>query len=120
MVALVIIVLDECLNIGLKCAWQIVIFQQDAVLHGLVPALALVLRLRMGWRASDMLDTCDWARDLWLRAKHQRLRDQMALTPDTLIYSGSGLPNDFAPLAILNFQEACKLRGITANRLNTQ
>ena len=55
-VAPVVILLDECLNIGLKCAWQIVIFQQDAVLHGLVPALDLALRLRVSRRAADMLD----------------------------------------------------------------
>ena len=55
-VAPVVILLDECLNIGLKCAWQIVIFQQDAVLHGLVPALDLSLRLRVSRRAADMLD----------------------------------------------------------------
>ena len=51
-----IIVIDECLNIGLKRTWQVMIFQQDAVLHGLVPAFDLALRLRMGWRAADMLD----------------------------------------------------------------
>ena len=55
-VAPVVILLDECLNIGLKCVWQIVIFQQDAVLHGLVPALDLSLRLRVSRRAADMLD----------------------------------------------------------------
>ncbi len=54
--ALVIIVLDECLDIGLKRAWQIVIFQQDAVLHGLVPALYLSLRLWVGRRAANMLN----------------------------------------------------------------
>ena len=55
-VAPVVIVLDECLNIGFKRAWQIVIFQQDAVLYGLMPALDLALRLGMGGRAADMLD----------------------------------------------------------------
>ena len=56
MIAPVVILLDECLNIGLKRAWQIVIFQQDAVLHGLVPAFDLALGLGMGGRAADMLD----------------------------------------------------------------
>ena len=51
-----VIVLDECFNIGLKRARQVVIFQQDAVLHGLVPALDLALGLGMGRRAADMLD----------------------------------------------------------------
>ena len=54
-VAPVVIPLDECLNIGLKRAWQVVVFQQDAVLHGLMPALDLALGLGMGGRAADML-----------------------------------------------------------------
>jgi hypothetical protein len=45
MVSAMVILLDECLNIGLKRAWQIVIFQQDAVPHGLVPAFDLALDL---------------------------------------------------------------------------
>jgi hypothetical protein len=55
-VAPVVIVIDECLDIGLKRARQVVIFQRDAVLHGLVPAFDLALRLRVGRRAADMLD----------------------------------------------------------------
>jgi len=51
-----VIVLDECLNIGPKRAWQVVIFQQYAVLHGLMPALDLALGLRVSRRAADMLD----------------------------------------------------------------
>ncbi len=58
MIAPVVILLDECLNIGFKRAWQIVILQQDAVLHGLVPALDFALCLGMGGRAADMLDAC--------------------------------------------------------------
>ncbi len=42
-VAPVVIVLDEYFNLGLKRARQVVVFQQDAVLHGLVPALDLDL-----------------------------------------------------------------------------
>ncbi len=56
MVSAMVIVLDECLNIGLKRAWQIVIFQPDAVLHGLVPAFDLALCLGMRGRAADMPD----------------------------------------------------------------
>jgi hypothetical protein len=33
-----VIVLDKGFDLGLKRAWQVVIFQQDAVLHG--PVLA--------------------------------------------------------------------------------
>jgi len=57
-IAAVVILLDEWRNIGLKRAWQIVIFQQDAVLHGLKPALDLALCLGVGGRAADMLDAC--------------------------------------------------------------
>ena len=56
MVSAMAILLDECLNIGLKRAWQIVVFQQDAVPHGLVPAFDLALCLGMGGRAADLLD----------------------------------------------------------------
>ena len=53
-VAPMVIVLDERLYLGLKVAWQEVIFQQDAVLEGLVPALDLALRLGMERRAPHM------------------------------------------------------------------
>ena len=55
-VSAMVIVLDKGFDLGLKRAWQVVIFQQDAVLHGLVPALDLSLRLGMGRRAADMLN----------------------------------------------------------------
>jgi hypothetical protein len=45
-VALVVVVLDEGLDLGLEVAGQEVVFQQDAVLQGLVPALDLALGLR--------------------------------------------------------------------------
>ena len=45
--ALVVVVLDERLDLGLEVAGQAVILQQDAVLHGLVPALDLALGLGM-------------------------------------------------------------------------
>lgn len=46
MVALVIIVLDERLDLGFEIARQVVVLQQDAVLQGLVPTFNLALRLR--------------------------------------------------------------------------
>ena len=49
MVTLMVVVLDEGLDLGLKVAGQEVVFQQDAVLEGLVPALDLALGLRMAW-----------------------------------------------------------------------
>ncbi len=44
-VTLVIVVLDERLDLGLKVAGQEVVFKQDAVFQGLVPALDLALGL---------------------------------------------------------------------------
>ena len=46
-VALMVVVLHERRDLGLEIAGQEVVFQQDAVLHGLVPALDLALRLGM-------------------------------------------------------------------------
>ena len=45
MVALVIIVLDEGLDLGFEVAGQEVVFEQDAVFEGLAPALDLALGL---------------------------------------------------------------------------
>ena len=47
MVSAVVVVLDEGLDLGLKVAGQEVVFQQDAVLQGLVPAFNLALSLGM-------------------------------------------------------------------------
>ena len=46
-IALVVIVFDERLDLDLEIARQEVVFQQDAVLQGLVPTLDLALRLGM-------------------------------------------------------------------------
>jgi len=46
-VSLMVVVLDEGLDLGLKVAGQEVVFQQDAVFQGLVPAFDLALGLRM-------------------------------------------------------------------------
>ena len=46
-VAVVVIVLDERLDLGLEVAGQEVVFEQDAVFQGLVPALDLALGLGM-------------------------------------------------------------------------
>jgi len=54
MVAVVVVILDEGLDLGLKVAGQVVIFQQDAVLHGLMPAFYLSLRLGMKRRSAHM------------------------------------------------------------------
>ena len=50
----VIVVFDERLDLGLKIAGQEVVFQQDAVFRGLVPALDLALRLGMERRTAHV------------------------------------------------------------------
>ena len=50
----VIIMVDEGLDLGLKIARQEVIFEQDAVFEGLVPALDLALGLRVHGGTADM------------------------------------------------------------------
>jgi hypothetical protein len=44
-IPLVLIMLDKILNFGLQRARQVLILQRDAVLHSLVPAFDLSLRL---------------------------------------------------------------------------
>ena len=46
-IALVIVVFDEPADASFKIARQVIVFQQDAVLQRLMPALDLPLRLRM-------------------------------------------------------------------------
>ncbi len=53
-VALVIVMLDERFDLGLKVTWQEVVFQEDAVLEGLMPALDLALGLRVERGAAHM------------------------------------------------------------------
>ena len=54
MIALMIVVLDEPIDLGFEITGQIVVFQQYRVLQGLVPSLDLALGLRMLGSASDM------------------------------------------------------------------
>ena len=51
MVAPMIVMIDKCFEV----AGQEVMFQQDAVLEGLVPALDFSLGLRVVWRAARVL-----------------------------------------------------------------
>ncbi len=53
-VALVVIVLDERLDLAFEITGQEIVFQKDAVLQGLVPALDLALGLGMERRAAHM------------------------------------------------------------------
>ena len=55
MVALMVVVVDEGLNLCFEITWQEVVFQQDAVLQGLVPAFDLSLCLGMIARATRVL-----------------------------------------------------------------
>ena len=55
-VAAVVVVGDERRDLGFEIAGQEVIFQQDAVFEGLVPALDLTLGHRMIGRAAEVFD----------------------------------------------------------------
>ena len=54
-VALVVVVLDEGLDLLFEIAGQEVVFQKDAVLERLVPAFYLALGLRMEGRTAHMV-----------------------------------------------------------------
>ncbi len=56
MVAPVIVVLYEGRDLRLEIAWQEVVFEQDAVLKGLVPTLDLALGLGMIGSPTGMID----------------------------------------------------------------
>ena len=53
-IALVVVVIDEPADAGFEIARQVIVFQQDAVLQRLMPALDLALGLRMIGRATNM------------------------------------------------------------------
>jgi hypothetical protein len=46
-VSMMIIILDECLDLGFEVCWEVLIFQQDVVLQRLLPPLNLALGLRL-------------------------------------------------------------------------
>ncbi len=50
----VVVVIDESPDLAFKITWQIVVFQQHPVLHGLMPALDLALSLRVEWRTANV------------------------------------------------------------------
>ena len=54
MVALVVVVFDEGPDLTLKITWQVVVFQQNPVLHGLVPAFDFALGLWVERCAANM------------------------------------------------------------------
>ena len=55
-IALGVVVLDEAIDLGLQGTRQIIVFQQNAVLQGLMPPLNLTLGLRVVGGAADMGD----------------------------------------------------------------
>ena len=55
MITLVIVMIDEGFDLGFKITGQEVVFQQNAVLQGLMPALDLTLGLRMLRRTTRVL-----------------------------------------------------------------
>ena len=54
-IAVIVVVIDKEADLLLQIAWQVIVFQKNAVLHGLVPAFDLALRLRMEWSAANVL-----------------------------------------------------------------
>jgi hypothetical protein len=54
-VAMVVVVFDEGGDGGFKFPFEEVVFEQDAVLQGLLPSIDLALGLRMHRRAANML-----------------------------------------------------------------
>ncbi len=62
MIAGLVVMLDEGCDLPFEILRQIVVFQQDAVLQGLVPALDLALCLRVIGRAANAACPCRRAR----------------------------------------------------------
>ena len=54
MVAVVIVVVDEAIDVRFEIAWEVVVIQQDAVLQRLMPALDLALGLGMVGRPTHV------------------------------------------------------------------
>ena len=57
MIALMIVMGDEVVDLGFEITRQVIVFQEDSALEGLVPALYFALRLRMIGPAADMAHT---------------------------------------------------------------
>ena len=54
MIAVIVVVIDKDTDLLLQIARQVVVFEENAVLHGLVPAFDFTLRLRMEWSAANV------------------------------------------------------------------
>ena len=55
MVSVVVVVSDEVIDLHLEITGQEVVLQQDAVLHGLMPAFNLALGLWVEWCATNVI-----------------------------------------------------------------
>ena len=53
-IAVIVVVIDKDTDLLLQIAWQVIVFQKNAVLHGLVPAFDFALSLRMEWSAANV------------------------------------------------------------------
>ena len=53
-IAVIVVVIDKDTDLLLQIAWQVIVFQKNAVLHGLVPAFDFALGLRMEWSAANV------------------------------------------------------------------
>ena len=53
-IAVIVVVIDKDTNLLLQIAWQVVVFQENVVLHGLMPTFDLTLSLRMEWSATNV------------------------------------------------------------------
>ena len=54
MIAPMVVVIDECVDLGFKVAGQLVVFQPDTILERLMPALEFAWRLGVAGRAAHM------------------------------------------------------------------
>src|SRR6476469_6333898 len=63
-IAPVVVVRDECIDLSFEIAGQIIVLEQDAVLERLMPALDFPLRHRMIGRTTRM-SACPAARAIW-------------------------------------------------------
>ena len=54
-IATMVVVIDEGINLLPEIARQIVVLEQNAVLEGLVPSLDFALSLRVVWSATNMV-----------------------------------------------------------------
>ncbi len=60
MIAVVVVVLDESPSVSFEVTVQVIVFQQDAILERLMPALDLALGLGMVGGATDIIQATEF------------------------------------------------------------